>query len=264
MAYGLNIQDVEKNRKRAELKATDLGHSALVVDEPEFGLVKMHAEKGKNGLWHDTNRHGFFYIEEGRVIVRINAGGKKFEIPLGKGEVLKMERGIRYKLQAEDESTLYVFLGKYEYHKPQDELDLSCSDPVVSLSCSDPVVSKTHDFRDKYWGTIETIVSNHEIAGKRIFLDAKKWKGKWGSLEYHLRKKEAYYVHSGIVQAGVRVGRAENYTIKLSQGESFVIPQGLMHRRGSFENAVIIEISTKDDDSDSNLVANGEKDVCQI
>lgn len=105
----------------------------------------------------------------------------------------------------------------------------------------------------KYWGSIETLV-NKDYCGKRIIMK----KGAQSSLEVHCKKHETYFVYSGKVKIGVRVGRAENKSILLKQGDIFHIPPGLMHMRIAVEDCVIIEISTQDDNSDSHIIEDGK------
>ena len=116
------------------------------------------------------------------------------------------------------------------------------------------IVDSTTDVREKYWGEIETIVSR-DYAGKRIYCAA----GKHSSLEYHCKKTEGYYIHSGTIFLRVRAGRAEDKFLKLKAGDAILIPPGLMHQRGSKDGGVILEISTSDDDADSFLVEDGQK-----
>jgi mannose-6-phosphate isomerase-like protein (cupin superfamily) len=111
----------------------------------------------------------------------------------------------------------------------------------------------TTDVREKYWGRIESIFSG-EIAAKRIFVQ----KGGQGSLEFHVEKRETYYIHSGLVRVGLRIGRAENRSIVMRPGESYDMQPGVMHLRIGLEDSVIIEVSTRDSDSDSYLVEDGQ------
>ena len=110
------------------------------------------------------------------------------------------------------------------------------------------------DYRKKYWGYIYSIFSEN-TCGKVMCVE----EGSSGSLEYHLEKYETYYVYEGSCYVDLRYGRAINKTIKLKKGDIFHLAPGIMHRRrGSTENCVIIEISTKDNDSDSYIVESGE------
>ena len=57
----------------------------------------------------------------------------------------------------------------------------------------------------------------------------------------------------------LRAGRAEDRYFELELGTASFTPPGLMHQRGGLEDTVIIEISTRDEDSDSFLVEDGQK-----
>ena len=70
-------------------------------------------------------------------------------------------------------------------------------------------------------------------------------------------KYESYYLDKGKVKVGLRVGRAENISVTINEGYTFSLFPGLMHCRVGIDNCKIIEISTKDEDSDSYLVEDG-------
>ena len=76
-------------------------------------------------------------------------------------------------------------------------------------------------------------------------------------MEYHIKKKESYYIETGTLKVGLRIGRAKNRSILLNEGDVFHIPVGLMHMRIAETDCVIIEVSTKDDDGDSHIVEDG-------
>ena len=116
-----------------------------------------------------------------------------------------------------------------------------------------PPVSKVIKSVDKYWGDMKTLFENDTHTVKRIFMK----KGTQSSMEYHIAKQEAYYIESGILKVGTRIGRAKNTSVMLEQGDIFHIPVGFMHMRIALEDTVIIEFSTLDDDADSHLVEDG-------
>ena len=68
-----------------------------------------------------------------------------------------------------------------------------------------------------------------------------------------------YFIETGKLKVGLRVGRAQNTSLTLEAGEIFHINPGLMHMRMALEDTVIIEVSTKDNDSDSHIVEDGTK-----
>ena len=93
-----------------------------------------------------------------------------------------------------------------------------------------PDVYKPVERIDKYWGYMDTLFNFENCTVKRIFMK----RGCQSSLEFHCIKREIYYVESGTLKIGLRVGRAET-------------------------DCVIIEISTKDENSDSHIVEDGTK-----
>ncbi len=118
-----------------------------------------------------------------------------------------------------------------------------------------PPVSKPVKHVEKYWGHMITIFEDDVHTVKRIFMKA----GSQSSMEFHLKKKEMYFIESGQLEVGVRIGRAQNKSVLLNKGDIFHIDPGLMHMRIAPEDVVIIEVSTKDDDSDSHIVEDGRK-----
>ena len=78
------------------------------------------------------------------------------------------------------------------------------------------------------------------------------------SMEYHIKKDEFYYIQSGKLKVGMRIGRAKNKSVILKKGDVFHISPGLMHMRIALEDTVIIEWSNKDEDTDSNIVEDGK------
>ena len=117
-----------------------------------------------------------------------------------------------------------------------------------------PPISRSIKKIEKYWGSINTVFEGDNYTVKRIFMRS----GTQSSLEYHVKKKESYYIERGVLKVGVRIGRAKNKSVILNEGDIFHIPVGLMHMRIAEEDVVIIEISTKDNDGDSHLVEDGK------
>ena len=116
-----------------------------------------------------------------------------------------------------------------------------------------PSVKKCEENIQKYWGYITTVFTSEDFALKEVFMKA----NTQSSMEYHIRKDEYYYIQSGKLKVGMRIGRAQNKSVILNKGDIFHIPPGLMHMRIALEDTIIIEWSNKDDDSDSNIVEDG-------
>lgn len=117
-----------------------------------------------------------------------------------------------------------------------------------------PEPTKSQPKIDKYWGWIQSIVAFENFTLKIVKMNA----GSQSSMEYHINKDEYYYIASGKLKLGLRIGRAENKSIILNAGDVYHIPPGLMHMRMAIEDTEIIEWSNKDDDSDSNIVEDGQ------
>ena len=98
-----------------------------------------------------------------------------------------------------------------------------------------PPISKVVKSEDKYWGDMKTLFENDQYTVKRIFMR----KGTQSSMEYHIKKDESYYIESGQLKIGTRIGRAKNTSLILNEGD-------------------VIEFSTLDDDTDSHIVEDGK------
>jgi|GEM_PF-531360 mannose-6-phosphate isomerase-like protein (cupin superfamily) len=202
----------------------------VLISLPEYQLERREFTEGASVSF--VPPRGFesvVYVEEGRVRV-----GKE---TIGERESIALAPGSKATGEALVPSAVYIFSGpadkKTRYGKKQ----------------------KANDFRDKYWGTIETICSTPHFAAKRMLVR----RGCAASLEYHCRKLETYYIHSGKLLLRLRAGRGEDRFFELEKGQTALTPPGLMHQRGGLEDTVIIEISTKDEDADSFLVEDGAK-----
>ncbi len=116
-----------------------------------------------------------------------------------------------------------------------------------------PPISSALKTVNKYWGNMQTLFENDFYTVKRIFMK----KNTQSSMEYHIKKEESYYIESGRLKVGTRIGRAKNTSLILERGDIFHIPVGFMHMRIALEDTVIIEFSTRDDDGDSHIVEDG-------
>ncbi len=227
--YGIDIATLEKFITKPERISKEWGEYLLIIDAPEFRLESLNILKGKEiefspkGGWEAT-----IFVEEGNIEIE----GQNVMAR----ELITVPPNTKTKISAKENSAVYVFSG------PAHE------------SSKYFTKNKTTDFRDKYWGTIETIASK-DYAAKRIFVR----KGDCASLEYHCRKIESYFIHSGKLLLRLRAGRGEDRFFELEKGTSSFTPPGLMHQRGGLEDTVIIEISTRDEDSDSFLVEDAAK-----
>ncbi|MEM0465202.1 MAG: cupin domain-containing protein [Candidatus Pacearchaeota archaeon] len=232
MTFGNTFEEIASRLNNPKKIETKYGYKIEAINESEFSLTQLFFNKGFNGNINVLG--GVLFIEKGKLL--IDSFETKKPIILESGKSVQIPKNFFCQIIVEEDTLAYLFFSKDN----QDLLDL--------------FPKSTFDVLEKYWGKIEKIYSDNIFSAKRIFMIS----GKQSSLEYHCNKKEAYFLQSGKLKVGLRVGRAENKSIIMNPGDAFVIPRGTMHMRICLENCVIIEISTKDDDKDSHLVEDGQ------
>ena len=255
--YGLTWEQVNKV-KRPSPSLLPWGKVTVCADRPEYGLFRLDLERGTGQPLHfHRTRWVAYLVEDGRVLLRQkDRQGRSVSRMVRKGEVFGADHGVAHGFYGVEVSVVYGFtaaepLKEVFLVEESEEAIQNCERTLASGSYEEGA-SRTSDFREKYWGTIESVVSQ-EVAGKRIVLRA----NSQSSLEFHCCKVETYYVHSGKVKVGLRIGRGENKNVIVAPGETFEVTPGLMHMRIGIEDSVIIEVSTRDDDRDSHLVEDG-------
>ena len=194
--YGLDVNALNKFIVTGRAGKTAWGERMVAVSRPEFVLERFLVLKGRKfSFATGEDEEATLFIEEGEICID--------GITLAAHQVVLIgPRGTK-EIEAITRSALYVFRGTAEP---------STSDPYG-------VKRGTSDRREKYWGSIETIV-NKGYTGKRIFCR----KGSHASLEFHCRKQEAYSVHSGKLLVRLRAGRAEDRFFEMPAGTLIFIP----------------------------------------
>tara|TARA_A100001015_G_C14995252_1_gene715898 strand:+ start:1233 stop:1991 length:759 start_codon:yes stop_codon:yes gene_type:complete len=251
MDYGLKSSDLPKKSNLKNLYKTS---SILGVSRDNF-----------YGLWHlslkqKTNSDTLSISSNDAVIFAINGSitiyeysspfhFKKINLTNKKSYLLK--KNNIFQIHALKKSDIMIFhknISKIEFNILPFSL-INKKAKFKNIKNTDDIF----DLRDKYWGSIYSVFSD-DTCGKVMNIHAKST----GSLEYHLEKYETYYILEGSCFVDIRYGRAINKTIKLNKGNIYHLSPGIMHRRrGSSEKCVIVEISTKDQDSDSYIVESG-------
>ncbi len=228
--YGIDIEKLPNLIQKTLPQQTGHGSYYLVASSPEYELVRLDIAEGKSvSLPIPTQRQATGVVEEGLLRWHGQLVGRRETIPL--------EPSSEHVVFACEATTFYMFQGA----------------ATSNLSETHGGKGATFDFRDKYWGTIETVV-NAEYTGKRLFFR----KGQHSSLHFHCAKTETYYIQSGCLLVRLRAGRGEDRFFELHPGDTLLIPPGLMHQDGALEDTVIIEVSTHDEDSDSFIVIDGQ------
>jgi mannose-6-phosphate isomerase-like protein (cupin superfamily) len=93
---------------------------------------------------------------------------------------------------------------------------------------------------DKPWGYEIVWALTSEYCGKMLFVEA----GHRLSLQFHRRKDETIYLHSGLVQIHIGDPAEAVGPATISPGRSFHIPPGVVHRIEAIEDSLLFEVST--------------------
>jgi mannose-6-phosphate isomerase-like protein (cupin superfamily) len=256
MSYGLTLDQVQSVNQPKPL-AMPWGTLTRCTDTAKYSLYRVGLHQGASQplhLYADGPRDVF--VEDGQAIVRrLDRRGRATDAVLEQGTVLHLQPLEVHAFSSIEGAELYVFgpSGAAEavlVESPENVRRVFSPEDRNTLP---KIGEPTTDRREKYWGSIETIAGG-EVAAKRIFVR----KDGQSSLEFHVHKYESYWIQSGVLKVGLRVGRAENHSLVLRAGESYDITPGVMHMRIALEDTVIIEVSTRDSDADSFLVEDGQ------
>lgn len=77
-------------------------------------------------------------------------------------------------------------------------------------------------------------------------------------MEYHVHKREIYWVTMGELRLGLRDGRGDNRSIILKEGDCYEIEPGQMHMRIALTDVCILEACSVDTDDDTHIVFDGK------
>jgi mannose-6-phosphate isomerase-like protein (cupin superfamily) len=259
MAYGLTLDQVRQiNQPQPVPEAW--GATISLTRMPQFSMFRLNLLPGAAQPLHLVpGVASCAFVESGEAILRhLDDQAGNHAGLVRAGEVISLQASFVHGWASPSGASLYLFsprlpdaLQPIQVETQEAALRaLDSLDPAALPHLGQP----TTDVREKYWGRIETIASAEDIAAKRIFVR----KGGQSSLEYHVEKSESYYIHSGLLKVGLRIGRAENRSIVMMAGQSYDVHPGVMHMRIGLEDTVILEVSTRDSDSDSYLVEDGQ------
>lgn len=210
-------------------KKLNWGNHGTLLECSDFRLEKIRVAEGASAdLGGHANFETTLWIEQGSGLVQgINMGGR---------EIITLPPRQKWNIAAEKSITAYLFSG-----------------PAAAGS-EYLVKAKPFNYRERYWGSIQSI-ADKDYCGKIISIG----RGKNTSLEFHCKKIEGYYIYSGTLLLHLRDAQAQDQFSELKEGSTVLLPAGLMHQKGGLEDTVIIEISTRDQDTDSFLVENGKE-----
>jgi mannose-6-phosphate isomerase len=93
---------------------------------------------------------------------------------------------------------------------------------------------------EKPWGYELVYAATDRYAGKHIFINA----GEELSLQFHKKKDETIYIHSGRVEFEIGDPGKPVDTEVIAAGRAFHLAPGTVHRIRALEDTVILEVST--------------------
>lgn len=234
--YGYDANILDQLINMAAHQETTWGYFRDVANDKNYALRQLFIKKeAEYSLEDPLEKQICLYLESGSLKIKLlDREGKECCFNLEPQETLLIPKGFLYNLLSQEESFVYIF-----------------SSPLWSQAeKSFFEKSKTFDYRNKHWAEeIQTIISQ-EFAGKKICFK----KDSSSSLHFHCQKTETYFIHSGKLLLRLRAGQGEDRFFVLKPGQSIQIKPGLMHQAGGLTDTTIIEISTRDEDSDSFLV----------
>lgn len=256
-SYGLTLDQVRQINQPQPL-SFPWGSVTSLTELRQFSMYRVDFLPGVPQPLHLLTNGFQAFVESGEILERVlDAHGRPQAGIVRAGEVLPVPALLPHAAFSPGGAVVYLF-GRHTpdgLRSVQIETAEAAQAACQALNPAElPHIGRpTTDVREKYWGRIETILSE-EVAAKRIFVH----KGGQSSLEYHVEKAESYYIHSGLLKVGLRIGRAENRSIVMMAGQSYDVRPGVMHMRIGLEDTVILEVSTRDSDSDSYLVEDGQ------
>lgn len=257
MGYGLTFDDVKKINVPYEAPQS-WGGLTNCTKSSFYSLHRITLAPGRaQSLHFHPKGSGHIFVESGSVVFRtVNTDGVATAVSVAQGGVIALVPFQVYALSSAAGAVAYLAGEHVEMLRSVMVESAEQAEAATRVLAGRPISTggiSTTDIRDKYWGRIETILDG-DVAAKRIFVA----KDGQSSMEFHVEKRETYWIHSGRLKVGLRVGRAENRSIVLEAGQSYDILPGVMHMRIALEDTVIIEASTRDSDADSHLVEDGQ------
>jgi len=108
---------------------------------------------------------------------------------------------------------------------------------------------------ERGWGYEIWIENLPEYCGKILHL----YKGKKGSLHFHINKLETMHLRNGEIQLRfIDPEKGTEYTVDLHPGDSIQIPRGQPHQIIAIEDSDLFEFSTLHEENDSHRIQKGD------
>tara|TARA_B100000886_G_C20426982_1_gene494708 strand:- start:4536 stop:5255 length:720 start_codon:yes stop_codon:yes gene_type:complete len=232
--YGKKLKEL--NTKKALKRIKDSSWVLTkICSEHEYSYFKIQFKKNK--IYSIKEKNFYIYVNSGGLIIN------KILFPHSSSFIFSKNK-IYFKVK--NKTSIYLFFFK-ESNLPK----ILHENKILKTKIKKLKIQK----KKKYWGKILNLINNKNGAAKIIYM----YKNTQSSMEYHINKKENYYLDYGLLDLGIRYSRGINGLIKLKKNNSFSMKPGTMHIRIAKENSKIVEMSNKDDDRDSIIVHDGKK-----
>lgn len=117
------------------------------------------------------------------------------------------------------------------------------------------IIKEAEQIIKKGWGREVIVTNNDEYCGKLLYFD----KGKKFSMHFHIDKKETFYVLKGYLRLHYfDLNNADEKQHNLHEGNVIEINRCEPHQIEALEDSIIIEFSTRHEDSDSYRITKGD------
>ena len=198
--YGKNISDLNTKKK---IKPINLNSVKLykICSEKEFSYLKIVLSKNKQ--FTIKEKKFYFYINSGLI----NLNGKNYGFDSKRTFFAKSNLAFN----AITNTVIFLFFQKEKETVKIEKKKLAKKNKFY--------IVRNSSIREKYWWQIITLFSNNNGACKIIFMKNRSQ----SSMEFHIKKKENYYINYGKIDLGIRYGRAKQKIIQLrgSHRDSF-------------------------------------------
>tara|TARA_X000000950_G_scaffold247616_1_gene306040 strand:- start:25407 stop:26129 length:723 start_codon:yes stop_codon:yes gene_type:complete len=230
--FGKNLKEIN-NKKVINKNEKLFFQISKICSEIEFSYMKIYMKKKKNFLIKEKNF--YLFIEEGFLEINKRIYNNKSLISCKNNAYIKSYNDISF----------YMFFFR-KVNSPK-------IFKITKLLATN-VFLINYNIKKKYWGEILDLVNTDKGAIKIINMN----RNTQSSMEFHIHKKENYFLDKGQLDLGIRYGRAKNAIIKLKKNNSFLMMPGTIHMRMAREDSKIVEMSTKDNDKDSIIIHDGK------
>ena len=232
--FGKTLKELNTKSRVKKIKKNFFSYE-IIASENEFSYFRLNLKS--NYIYLINEKSFYFFLNKGSLLIN-----NKHILNKDKNLIFSKKK---MSLKTLSNSEVYLF-----FFSKKTVLKLNHNNRNIFSKINKSKIR----FKTKYWGTIYDLLQNKLGAIKIIEMN----KDTQSSMEFHINKKENYFIEYGEMNLGIRYSRGLNGLIKLKKNNSFLMKPGTMHMRMAKKNCRIIEMSNKDMDSDSIIVHDGK------